>query len=182
MAIPMRRFLLFVVVGLTGISVGQSIAPALAITITGPTIVKVGSRAKIDIVVTNQSNRTILYGSDSPGHGERNFIFDVRDSFGKPATKTQYFKAVTGEDQGPGPQIMILGKLVEFSLKPGGTVKDTANLSELFDLKPGKYTVQLSRNAGFNTVVVDNPSEERRRAQQDSVTAISNAVVFSVVP
>ncbi len=182
MTIHVRKLLLPIFIGLTSFGVGRQSLPSFSIAISGPQVIKVGSPAKIVILVTNQSRRTILYSMDAPGRGERNFIVDVHDSFGNPVTKTQYFKAVSREDQGSGPQIVVLGKVLEFSFKPGANVKDSASLSELFDFRPGNYTVRLSRDEGYHTIVVPNPSEERRTAQQSSVIATSNTVAFSVVP
>jgi hypothetical protein len=155
----------------------QTAKPSFSITITAPPAIKAGAEAKVEIEVKNISNHAITFGADDLSHSEKNFAFEVRDSAGKLAPETRYMKAVNGEEQGPGPQMVILNHLGSATLKPGETLKGTANLAELFELQPGQYTVQLWRAEGDHTII--DPAKPRPAT---GPTVKSNIVTVSVNP
>jgi hypothetical protein len=123
----------------------ESAKPSVSIAINGPPSTKAGSATKVNIIVTNTSNSTNVFAHGYPDQGEFDFDFNVLSSEGKPVADTRYMKAVKGKDQGPGPQLVINTRFLSTRLEPGKTLKASADLSKLFDLAPGKYTVQLSR-------------------------------------
>lgn len=147
---PPRVLLLYIAVILTISSTVLSEGSKLsfAITIKAPQSVKAGSKAFVDVKVTNVSNHVVSFGLVDVTRGEFDFDFEVRDSQGNLASETKYARAVKGEDQGIGSRIVIMTQSAQPDLKPGETLQFRADLSELFDLKPGKYTVQLTRAEG----------------------------------
>jgi hypothetical protein len=154
----------------------QTVRPSFSITITAPATIKEGAQAKVEIEVKNTSNHTITFGADDLSHSEKNFAFEVRDSAGKLAPETRYMKAVNGEEQGPGPRMVILNHLGSVTLKAGETLKGSANLTELFELQPGQYTVQLWRVEGDHMII--DPAKPR----PIGATVKSNVVSVSVNP
>lgn len=144
----LKVLLLIIVVGsLVSLTVGgKSAKPYFSVTISAPQAVKVGSAAILNIAVTNTSSTTTPFSSGyGEDQGEFGCDFSVLTAEGKPAPETRYMKAVEGKDQGPGPQLVISTRSLSTRLAPGESMKFRADLNKLFDLEPGKYTVQLSR-------------------------------------
>ena len=129
-----RRLCLTVALALTTAASGQNAKPSFSITISGPTEVKAGAESYVDIVVENVSNHGITFGWDGGGkrHAQSNFDIDIRDFAGKvPAHAPDYRK----------PRFL---NIMYTDLKPGEKLKFRLDLHEVFELTPGKYTVQLS--------------------------------------
>lgn len=144
--------------------------PYFSVTISAPQSIKAGAEAIVNIAVTNTSNSaTVFSDGHSEDQGEFECDFNVLTSEGKSAPETRYMKAVKGEDQGPGPQLVISTKSLSTRLAPGQALKFTADINKLFDLAPGKYTVQLSR---FESAGAEHPG----------VTVKSNTITVTVVP
>jgi hypothetical protein len=115
-------------------ALAQGPKPSFSITISAPESVKVGSTVELDIVVKNIADHPIVFGSYGLTHNETNFTYDVRGSAGNVPSDTPYMN-------GPGPQF---GKDTYSNLKPEETLKLSIDLCKMFELTPGKYTVQLS--------------------------------------
>jgi hypothetical protein len=146
MADSLRSLLLLMatLVALVCMSIAQDDKPEFSIAISAPPSVKTGSFVAVNITLTNISDHDIKLDDDA--HGERNFDLDVRDSQGTPPPETLYLKASRGESQGAGPSALVLTqKYIIRDLKPGKTTKEEAWLSQVFDLKPGMYTVTFRR-------------------------------------
>jgi hypothetical protein len=177
----------------------QKTRPEFSIAISAPPIVKVGTPISVKITVTNTSNHVIAF--DRWDVGQRDFNIEIVDLQGNPAPSTKYMKATRGEDQGPGPQVVFAGSLVQTDLKPGEALKETADLKELFDLEPGKYTVHLWRRdfqeghvtSGVTTKPEDmdlsKPPQEGisqpnppRAAAKPKAVAKSNMITITVTP
>jgi len=124
----------------------QNVEPPVSIVIRAPQNIKVGSTVKLDITMTNVSNRVVEGHFESAIRGELNYDIEVRDSKGKSAPETCYMKAVDGLDRGTCPDFILRTHkgIGEDSLKPGEAIKGSADLNELFDLQPGTYTIQAS--------------------------------------
>ncbi|HLM83011.1 MAG TPA: hypothetical protein VK302_20610 [Terriglobales bacterium] len=126
-------------------SFGQDSNEPFSITISAPQSVKIGSVAKMSIIVRNVSKRSILFGICSDATRVRlNFDFDVHGPDGRPASETPYMK-----------DKRIEGHYGTVDLKPGGTFRVSEDIEKLFDLTPGAYTIQLSR--GENDCVLHPP-------------------------
>jgi hypothetical protein len=142
-SIPVGFAILFAI-ALTGVA--QSDKPPVTITVSAPQTGKLGSKIQLDIVLTNVSNHIVGGYFEDLSHGELNFDFDVRDSQGQTVPETCYMKAVEGAPRGSCPDYILRTHkgFSEDSIKPGETVTASADLSQLYDLQPGTYTVQLS--------------------------------------
>ncbi len=124
---------------------GQDSNERFSITISAPQSVKVGSVAKMSIIVKNVSKRPIFFGICSDATRARlNFDFDVQGPDGRPASETPYMK-----------DKRIEGHYGTIDLKPGDTFRVSEDINKLFDLTSGAYTIQLSR--GENDCVLHPP-------------------------
>jgi hypothetical protein len=124
----------------------QNTKQPVAIVIRAPQSAKSGSVIKVDITMTNVSNRAVKGRFESAIHGELNFDIEVLDSERKPAPQTCYMRAIGGLDRGNCPDFMMRTHrgAGQDSIAPGETIKGSSNLNELFELRPGTYTVQVS--------------------------------------
>ena len=129
------------------VSVAQTAKPEFSIAVSAPVSVKSGSPILLEITVSNVSNHLIAFDTDIARYAERSFDIRVTDSNGKPVQATPYMQAVRGESEEPkGPTILVEPTTVWWELQPGEILKQTADLRKSFEFKPGKYTVQVSRN------------------------------------
>jgi hypothetical protein len=165
---------------------GQNLNEPFSITISAPQSVKTGSVAKMNVIVKNVSKRPIFFGICSDATRARlNFGFDVRGSDSRPASETPYMK-----------DKRIEGHYGDVDLKPGETFQVREDISKLFDLTPGAYTIQLSR--GENDCILHPPGRlADAELQKPVVTQLtqpqpslptpmaivkSNVVTLTVVP
>jgi len=172
--------------------------PEFSIAISAPESVKAGApQIILNATVTNITDHPIAL--DSAGCLEQDFTVDVRNAQGKSPVKTPYMKAITGEDQGPGPQVVIAtGSLFVRDLKPGEIWKMSTDLNYLYDhLPPGEYTVTLSRpdyqvslyRLVWSTMK-DNPEHKQPDPSQPNprpgplpkAVAKSNTITLTVLP
>jgi len=73
----------------------------------------------------------------------------VYDSDGKLVPETPHGRRIHGRDQ------MVFPTVVSFSIKPGKSTHEEADLTEEFDLgKPGKYKVQAEQHDPDTRVLV----------------------------
>jgi hypothetical protein len=145
----------------------ESAKPYFSVTISAQQSVKASGAAIVNIAVTNMSKSTTAFSSGFAGEFERDF--NVLASDGRQAPETRYMKAVKGQDQGPGPQLVINTRSLSTRLAPGEALKFSADLNKLFDLAPGKYTVQLSH---FENAWAEHPG----------AMAKSNTISITVIP
>jgi hypothetical protein len=158
----------------------QSAKPPVSIVISAPQAVRAGSKIKMDVTLTNVSNHGVIGYFEDVSHSEFNYDFDVRDSEGKPAPETRLMRAEKGLDPGPGPHIWITTHLGVggYRVKPGESIKGSADLSELYNLQPGTYTVQLSW--WENRARYRDPQKPRPPA--GAVVAKSNTITVTITP
>jgi hypothetical protein len=107
--------------------------------------VKVGSTIDLKITLTNVSSKGIIGNFEEVTHSERNYDFDVRDGDGNSAVLTPYMKAIEGLDQGEGPRYIIRSHIGGGGclVKPGEKIVGNADLTQLYVLRPGTYSVQV---------------------------------------
>ncbi|HWY58117.1 MAG TPA: hypothetical protein VNZ03_26875 [Terriglobales bacterium] len=111
---------------------------ALAIAITGPRRVRSGSKATIQIAMTNLSGRAIIF--DTAPSAEYVYEAIVRDAHGNMAPDTEHGKEVRRSFEPPFP--VYSGPINP--LEPGKTWKNELVINDLYDLtRPGKYSVQV---------------------------------------
>lgn len=90
------------------------------------------------------------------------------------------YEAIEGKDPHTSPHLVAEPRwpYLPTPLSPGETLKVGIDLATLFDLKPGKYTVQLGRPKG--------PGSARRQHQQRTNQAepvvTSDAINLTVTP
>lgn len=136
----------------------QDAAPSFSITISMPSEIKAGSQPELKIRLTNTCDHVIPFDRSVAGLGERNFDIVLLDTKGNPAPSTACMKAIRGEDQGPGPKVVLTDNYFNMDLKPGESVTETTYLGRVFELKPGTYRVQVSRrDFGPRAVVTFKP-------------------------
>jgi uncharacterized protein (DUF58 family) len=128
--------------------------------------VPAGSTVKVEIVLTNTSNRVIyIIHEKAPDAGEQaGFTLDVRNADGSVVAFTRYGQKFFNHEA------VFLGAPAPFALKPGNPLKDEIVVSKLFDLsKPGKYSIQVKR--------LDDSSSTEVSSNIISVTITPSAAV-----
>jgi len=164
------------------IAVTQSASPQkawpLSYSITEPKIAIVGS-VRIFITVTNVSKSAIRYHSHPLGHGECRFVFILRNSAGELVKEDERWKVPVDRN---GFSDGCAEEMPELILKPGGTINESANLSKLFDLSPGNYTVQISMTTKSIAVVLPPSIPKPERDHNDVEVTQSNILNLVVVP
>ena len=134
------------VLSLARFSLAQEGVAEFSIDIRAPQRARVGSNIVLDLTVTNISDHAIYFGCWMPcSSGEDNFRIDVFNSKGELAPRTQLGKAIRNEDQGLGPSIVFMGTHMPKYLEPKETLKATSDISQVFDLKSGVYTIKAWR-------------------------------------
>jgi len=115
---------------------------------TPESTVKAGTDLKAAVTMTNTSDHDIFYRAD-PSGTLLPFAFDVRDSEGKVVSETSKGLSAHGKN-------MAAGSYLGVPIHPGESIHRERVLNKEFDLeKPGKYTVQATRESG-STVVKSN--------------------------
>jgi hypothetical protein len=109
---------------------------------------KVGSQIAIKIEVKNISNHdipaTVLPGSDV--HGELiGFRPIVRDAQGKEPPLTKWGRKTLSRQlpDDENDAVLVVSPVVLIPVHPAGILKTEIRLNEMYDLVPGKYTVQV---------------------------------------
>jgi hypothetical protein len=163
---------------LGSITPAQNAKSAVANVINAPESAKVGSALKLEITMTNVSNRAVKGHFESILHGELNYDIEVRDTEGRLAPETCYMKAIRGSDRGTCPDFIIRTHkgAGEDSLEPNKELKGSANLNELFAFRPGVYTVQVS----WFEKRTPYGNWQKSRVPSDSPTIKSNIVSVNV--
>jgi hypothetical protein len=120
----------------------QEQQPSFSITISAPQTVKAGASVPFVITVKNISTTQIGFLTDVSSALVFDFLFNVQGPEGKQAPETPYYHAVLGKDR----HRVVFSRMHKGnSLSPGETLKLNMDLTQLFDFKPDKYTIQLSR-------------------------------------
>jgi hypothetical protein len=128
---------------------------------TAQTTVKVGSDVFIQISLTNRSGRTIhvFWLNDTAKYDEYKIV--VLDEAGKMPPRTPVGRIYVDHD----PDIVVgeAHVIPNRDVKDGEVLKENLDISKLFVLQPGKYTVQLERGEG-------------------ATAAKSNTITLTVIP
>jgi hypothetical protein len=120
---------------------------------------KVGSEVPITILLTNNSSKDLDVSANISNltGADPNYIYDVRDSKGKPVPKRVF----------PHPELAT-SRAIFRTLNPGQTLTDQQDLNRIFLLdRPGKYTVRVSHR---------NPEPNH------SVPQLSKPIVLTLTP
>jgi len=166
-----RRLCLTVALALTTTALSQNAKLSFSITISGPSEVKAGSASYVDIEVENVSNHRITFGWDDRGekHAQSCFAIDIHDFAGKvPAYTPDYRK-----------QARYMN-VIDTHLEPEEKLKFRLDLREVFELTPGKYTVQLSRHE--NSFAMYGPDWKNEPSPNSNLKVDSNTIAITVTP
>ena len=111
--------------------------PPLVLTLTAPqTAIKRGSEVRVEVTITNNSNRPITLEITSP---LCDYEVEVRDSTGNLAPDTDVKKASDCANR------MVTGRDIGVQLMPHESKKDTIPITLFSDMsKPGKYSIQVT--------------------------------------
>jgi hypothetical protein len=115
----------------------QSLAPPFALTLEAEeNPVKAGSEVKVDITLSNSSNRAMHI---SYGLSEVDYAFEVRDSQNRIPPETEFAQKSKGRGYFSSDQL--------FYLQPGESLpKAPLVASKFYDFsRPGSYKIQVSR-------------------------------------
>lgn len=143
----------------------QSKQPLVVVdVVVKPEVVMAGTPLNLEAVLTNHSNEQIVFGWSSSCGFDLGLEIDIRDSRGNQPTPTILLLRAMGKDTGPdGRQLnpehdghthICLGNGGLRGLQPLGkdgnaspydTLNSSVDLSQMYELQPGKYTVQVSR-------------------------------------
>jgi hypothetical protein len=136
--------------------------PEVSLTVSvSQTTFKAGSEIAAKIVLWNKSTQAIPVAVDFYPGAEADYRAEVLGSDGKPAPRTEYGRkfALGGFNSSVGNAVLgPLGSKALFDEPDGDKITSTMVINKLFDLsKPGKYSVQVSREVGkANTLVKSN--------------------------
>jgi hypothetical protein len=119
-----------------GTTLTQAAGQLLSLSISAEQSARIGSEVKVKTNLTNITNH-VLYLSDS--NRDCDYSTEVRDDKGNPAPETTY-KHQLRCNQG-----LSDGRVKTVSLKPHESKQDEVVLNRLYDLRPGRYEVQVER-------------------------------------
>jgi hypothetical protein len=128
------------------------------------TVFKIGAPVELRIILKNTSDHEIQIWRNALGQEGLVYKLDVKDEHGKVPPTTKFKESLKGLENPayltPQTPIKISGAWVP--LKPGNTLTDPINVSRLYDLRPGRYSLQVQRlddesktTVKSNTVHVD---------------------------
>jgi hypothetical protein len=172
------RWCLLAVTPLALLSSGrtQEKQPPFSITISASQAVKAGSAVWLGIAVKNISGSRI--DMEMASGVNFNFLFSVRHLEGNKAPETPLYDAIQGKEPHTSPHISVSPRWSRLPtwLSPGETLYFNTDVDRLFELKPGKYTIQLSRPQGPGAAV------EVQRPNQSGPVITSNTINLTVTP
>jgi len=124
----LRLATISVLMGLSNLALGQA-RPPVSVSITTPTpVAKTGAAIRVDIIVTNASDRAVPLFETTDGHAEASNTVEVFDAEGKQLPWT-------------GRRLRSISRKMP-AVEAGKSVEDFIVLTNDFDLtSPGKYTV-----------------------------------------
>jgi hypothetical protein len=109
--------------------------------------VRSGDQIIVKAKVTNITNHAVTLAHEMGHEAEYEFKVAVRDGDGSLAPMTKNGQYFWKDDSA------LEGDWIDELLEPGKSVVLSVNLTELYDLKPGSYHVQLSEGALISNVI-----------------------------
>jgi hypothetical protein len=124
----------------------QAQSPSFSIIIANNnTETKVHDPIILTVRLTNRSSNDLEFFHNGRSNGESIFDIEIRDSKGNLVPMKNYYKAVKGINQGPGPETVVVTTPVVAHVKPTMSFESTIDLAKCSDLHPGTYSVRVSR-------------------------------------
>lgn len=152
-----------------------------SITISLPNAtIKAGSEARVQVVQKNTTNQDQPFWDEKVAglNGEYLYLIDVLQSDGTKPQSTKYFREVRDDAGNFLPGTAGNGWLI--TKRPGETITSSFDLNELYELKPGKYTVQVSQRDNVSKISsMLSSAIGRRTAQVSQADDIATVVVKS---
>jgi hypothetical protein len=169
-----------ILLGVLGVfSLAQATHPPATLVIDAIPTVKLGSTIDLKITLANVSSKGIIGNFEDVSHSELNYDVDVRDAEGNSAVLTPYMKAIEGLDQDEDRRYLVRTHLGVggYLVKPGEKIVGNADLTQLYVLKPGTYSVQVlwwEHYARYR-----NPQQSRPAA--GTVVVKSNVIYVKII-
>jgi len=108
-------------------------------------IVNQGQPLVIMVSLKNVSSQLINVEEDKSLSGDANYKLSVLDINGKEPPLTAYHRLLRGKPDPKDPMMILNSDSILVPLGPRGTLTNPIDLSKLYSLKPGQYTVQARR-------------------------------------
>jgi hypothetical protein len=152
----LRALILFlIVVTSRDIGFAQSAQPRYSLTISAmKTTVKAGSELRVKIVQENTTAKDQMFWIENVAglHGEYLYLIDLLQLDGKKTPRSKYFREVRDEADNFMPGTASNGAFIW--KKPGEVIVSSIDLNELYELRPGKYTVRVFQKDDVDKVTV----------------------------
>jgi hypothetical protein len=144
----------------TGSAQGTSPSFSVAISVLQGVVAR-GSAVKVTIILKNTSNQDIVIPrSNANDQGEFHNKITIRDEEGNLVADKATIAAHIDRKKDTQSELtsLTMETVINFTLKPGESLKDGIKLSEIYDIsKPGKYSIEVERTDDTtNTVVKSN--------------------------
>ena len=135
-------------VGQTQTAPSTAEEPGLAITITGTSSVRAGSKVIVSVTATNRSDHNIPFRVEPADYRYEVTVYDAQNNMAMETERGRKVKGASG-------RMSHLG--ASSWLNPGESTKDELAASDLYDMsRPGKYRIQVSRKgAKSNTITIN---------------------------
>jgi len=121
----------------------------ISLTLSAPQPTVKGGPVIVTVAVKNISEHVIGVEEDRASRQEHNYIVTVRDEQGKEAPTTAYHRMLRGQPSHGDPVVVQNSSEILVPLDPGKTLLDSIDLTKLYSLEPGVYSVQVER--AFNS-------------------------------
>jgi hypothetical protein len=143
----MKIIPLLLIIGVTLTVAGQSESPIRSnstkqpflLLIAGKPTIALGAPVEIRVKLTNTSSHAMNGSTGNVRGFSGAYTYDIRDESGRAVEQ----KRIDPSHQSSGEAII---------LKPGESRDEITRISEVYDLWPGKYTIQLSMPVSDNPV------------------------------
>lgn len=132
--------------------------PAFSITVQGPqTAAKLGEPVKIDITLTNISDRALGVHLELEGRSEITYEVFMEGLRGGEAPTTAYLRAVRGQHLPSDPDGVIAYSTKIWLIQPGKSATTHMDLTKLYEIKePGTYKVWVARKDKVSGIKVQS--------------------------
>ena len=137
---------------------------------------KVGSQLQVDVTLTNTSNEGIqLEVGNGIGWEDSDYKLVLRDESGKDVQRKPP-EALRIED-------LHISSVHTTTISPGKTLKESLQVAPLYDLHPGKYTLQLQReDPRIKWVFNGTAVQVKHEGVGPNPVALSNTITITVIP
>jgi hypothetical protein len=127
---------------------------SLTLSASQPTV-KAGGPMIVNVTVKNISDHMMGVEEDR-SYAELSYRVTVLGENGKEAATTAFHRLLRGKPSQGDPAMVINGNGFPVPLDPGKTIVDQIDLSKLYSLGPGVYTVQVERTIDPETAIRSN--------------------------